>query len=313
MVVPTNRPEQYDRFVAAWEPLFAKHEVHLIPVRDDEETWERMPDWMPRRTDMIRSLGFYEAWLGGSEFTLTLDDDVRPAWKRVDSVETVDIFEEYEKVFDSPSTCSPFFSVGSLTTSSLQMRGFPYSQRDNAGVAIQYGGWNGVLDYDAATQLACRPNAYEEFAPVSIAVPRGVPVTCCIMNCAFRTTHAPIMWQLPLLDGKYNRFGDIWSGLLQKKIVDKLARTMVINGSATVHHSRASNAFANIEREAPGLEINESLWHYLSPFDNAEIGDRIGDLYRVLVGMVAEHPLVPDDYADHLVHAADCWLRWFDW
>ena len=299
MVVPTNRPEQYKRFYEAWKPLFEKHNVRLIPVFDEPKTWASLPWFIPRRTDMIRSIGFYEAWKAGSEYTLTLDDDVLPRG---------DVFAAYEYEFERPSVCSPYLSVGSLTTSSLQMRGFPYGDRAGARVAIQYGGWEGVLDYDAATQLACSTPSYECFSSVILPVPRGVPATTCIMNCAFRTELAPVMWQLPMMDGKYNRFGDIWSGLLQKKFLDLQGDgVMLINGRASVRHERASNAFANLEREAPGAEINETLWEKLGALDLL-IGD---SKYRALTNVFAS--LFPADYAQHFLLARDEWLELFGW
>jgi hypothetical protein len=307
VVVPTNRPEQFDAFVEAWMPLFLEHEVHLFPVIDNEETWERMPDWMPRRTDMIRSLGFYEAWLKGSEFTLTLDDDVRPAGD-------VDIFEKYEEAFDRPTYCSEYFNVGDLTTDGYAMRGFPFRDRAPAIPAVQYGGWHGVLDYDAASQLVHRPHSSHEFAPVCIPVPKGVPVTTCIMNAAFRTEFTPLMWQLPMHDGKYNRFGDIWSGLLQKKILDAFGWAMLINGTASVYHERASDPIANLEREAPGIRINETVWEHLGLWDwKPECGDTIGDAYGGLVRHFATHPDLDGAYSSHLTHSVECWLRWFEW
>lgn len=309
MVVPTNRPEQYKTFYQAWKPLFEKHDVRLIPVFDEPKTWAKLPWFIPRRTDMIRSWGFYEAWKAGSEFTLTLDDDVLPLF---------DPFVAYEHEFEHGSVCSPYFSVGSLTTSSLQMRGFPYGDRQRAEVAVQYGGWSGVLDYDAATQLVNTPSGDESFSSVVIPVPRGTPATTCIMNCAFRTELAPIMWQLPMLDGKYNRFGDIWSGLLQKKVLDSVGEVMLINGKASVRHERASNSFTNLEREAPGAEINEHLWGIVdwaiaaNSFSCTQVHQiPVVNYYRLVTQGVAN--AFPEDYAQKFLMARDEWLELFGW
>lgn len=299
-VVPTNRPEQYKKFYQAWKPLFEKHDVRLIPVFDEPKTWVNLPWFIPRRTDMIRSWGFYEAWKAGSEYTLTLDDDVLPR---------SDPFAAYEYEFKHGSVCSRYLSVGSLTSSRFQMRGFPYGDRKRAKVAIQYGGWDGVLDYDAATQLASSPCEDEFFSSAVIPVPRDVPATTCIMNCAFRTEYAPIMWQLPMLDGKYNRFGDIWSGLLQKKTLDWIGEVMLINGMASVRHDRASNAFANLEREAPGAQINEFLWGYLGQLQFTP--PTIAETYREVTDRLTG--VFPDDYFHHFFRARDAWLDLFGW
>lgn len=257
---------------------------------------------------MIRSLGFHEAWQEGSDFTLSLDDDVSP-------LPGIDVFEEYEKAFERPSYCSEYFNVGDLTTDGAALRGFPYGERRRAHVAVQYGGWHGVLDYDAASQLVRMPHSSNLFAPVCIPVPKGTPVTTCIMNAAFRTEFAPIMWQLPMVEGKYNRFGDIWSGLLQKKILDAFGLVMLINGSASVYHDRASDPIANLEREAPGIRINETLWEHLHHFDLDEPmeGDKIGDAYRGLIGLFSRHPDIDEFYAQELRFACSRWLELFGW
>src|SRR3990167_2615706 len=114
VVVPTNREEKYREFVAAWEPLFTRHEVGVFVVHDGPDKfagcgwcWDDFPDWIPRGSDMCRSFGIYQAWKAGHEFTLSLDDDVLPYY---------DPFVEYERVFREGAPLSEYLSVGALTT-----------------------------------------------------------------------------------------------------------------------------------------------------------------------------------------------------
>ena len=259
VVVPSNRPDRLVEFLAAWQPIFSRHGVELFVVRDEPETWATLPDWVPRRTDMIRSWGFLQAYQTDADYVLTLDDDVRPLAGQNGS----DIFDQYERVFESGAPLSDYVDVGALTSAGVQMRGFPYVDREPATVAVQYGGWFGVMDYDARTQLAGVPGS-ATFSNVVLPVPRGAAATCCIMNCAFRREVTPIMWQLPLVEGRYNRWGDIWSGLIQKRVLDAIGQVMVINGRAPVLHKRASDPLANLERETPGIPFNEGMWQALA-------------------------------------------------
>lgn len=287
-------------------------DAHVITVHDAQS----VPDWAgefsgshqawdtiglkhhAKQADMVRSWGFFKAHQQGFEFTLTLDDDVRPAYG-------IDILAQYERVFQTGAPCSPYLNVGALTTYGKPLRGFPYKDRAPAEVAVQYGGWDGVLDYDAPTQLG-GVNDHEKFSSVVLPIPRGNPVTGCIMNCAFQTRYAPIMWQLPLLDGKYNRFGDIWSGLFQKKTLDVIGAVMVVNGKAKVRHVRASDPLANLEREAPGIPFNENLWEALwsEPADTPMM-----EVYRSVTNSASTH--FPSAYSKHFLEARDEWLALF--
>ncbi len=300
VVVPTCRPAEFERFLKAWEPLFAEHEVTVYPVRDEPASWESWPDWVPRRSDMCRSYGFWQAWKNGHEFTLSLDDDVRPiGWRSGKSA--IDIFDEYERGFDQTWPCIPYLSVGSLTDSNREMRGFPYEGR-GARCMVQYGGWDGVLDYDGKTQLAGVPDS-AQFAQAVIPVPRGCAVTTCAMNVAFRTEFTPCMWQLPLLEGRYNRWGDIWSGLIQKRVLDARGEVMLVNGRASVLHERASDPARNAEVEAPGMPLNDHVWKEL---------DRGFTKYRDLALCLGDALSYRDYPKDWFVDCLDQWLALFD-
>lgn len=288
-VIPSNRPDQLALFLEAWDELFKKHDVQIVVVEDSPEGWKDIPEFIPRQTDMIRSWGMYKAYQLNTDYILTLDDDTRPQG---------DIFEEYEKEFEEGRPVGTYFSVGSLTDSGLEMRGYPYRDRKLLPVGVQYGGWNGVMDFDAATQLAV-PKPEGKFIPINIAVPHNVPVTCCIMNTAWRRELTPIMWQLPMLDGLYNRFGDIWSGLFIKKALDNMGYALVINGRASIKHARASNPFNNMRREAPGLEINESLWDNLVDGDYTEVTDSAIEYFERF----------NERYAAHFKYCRDEWSK----
>lgn len=308
LVIPTVRPDEFEKFILAWEELIVKHDVHLIVVEDAPQlsekvlkitepfkntlfSWKSLAPGIAKRTDMIRNLGFHYAYTTDCDYILTLDDDVRPV---------KDIFEEYEKGFERKYPFSEYFSTGSLTTSGLEMRGFPYKERGNASAVVQYGGWHGVLDYDAATQLAV-PKQSQGFAKLTVPVPKGAATTCCIMNCAFRREFAPAMWQLTLHEGRYNRTGDIWSGLFQKKLLDAAGGVMLINGKASVKHVRASDPYKNIIREAPGIELNEDLWENLRGETFKEITDSAYWYFK-------KHD---PDYAQKFIESRDQWLDLF--
>jgi hypothetical protein len=312
VIVPTNRPDRFQVFLDEWNDLFHGHDVYLIVVQDNGKHFEEIREgfhysgiegelhhhhtiemeFIPHKSDMIRSWGIYRAWKHGSDYVLSLDDDVTPY---------VDLFAHYEYEFEHERPFSPYFSVGAMTSSRLEMRGFPYKQRHNGKVMVQYGGWNGVLDYDAHSQLMIGNNTDEQFWPYVMPVPKGAAVTTCIMNAAWRNEFSREMWQFPLFDGRYNRFGDIWSGLLQKQVLDFQGQVMLINGRAGVLHQRASNPQMNLRREKPGIPINEEIWEYLYPGPYADLLKQIHEYFE----------RADPEYAAHFKKAYEEWLGLF--
>jgi len=310
VVVPTNRPDRFEEFLNEWIDLFVRHDVALFVIADLEEAgpikeqfdrcglegefWPRSSieaEYIPWMSDMIRSWGIYRAWVWGNEYTLTLDDDTKPF---------VDVFDLYEEEFVRPRPHSSYFSVGAMTSSHKEMRGFPYEQRESGRVMVQYGGWNGMLDYDALTQLAGVGDS-AQFWPFVVPVPVGAATTTCIMNCAFRREFSREMWQLPLFEGRYNRFGDIWSGLIQKRVLDHTGGVMLINGRASVMHERASNPKLNLRKEKPGIEPNEDLWEHLAPGDYEYVSASFASYFR------DRDP----DYWTHFIMARTEWMGLF--
>jgi reversibly glycosylated polypeptide/UDP-arabinopyranose mutase len=270
LVVPTVRQECMRQFLDAWEPEFAGHE--LIVVEDNPErtfelrssarithySWRDIDQtlgenrWIvPRRTDCVRSFGYWQAWRRKPDLIVTLDDDCLPPasgprgflaahWQRLEQGGAHDAWVS--------------------TTNGTVPRGVPYHERQRRQRAvINHGLWTNVIDYDAITQLSqVRTPTPVDFPDQTI--PRGAFYPMCGMNLAFRPEIAPALYFLLMgRDWGVDRFGDIWAGLFSKRICDHLGWA-VNSGSPTVHHARASNVWANLRKEAPGMERNETLW-----------------------------------------------------
>lgn len=281
VVIPTVREEKFAQFLGAWSPLFEKHNVNLVVVQDNNDEWNNRPEelpysfywfthkdidealqdrsWIiPRKTDCVRSFGFLIANKLETEFVLTLDDDVLP-------IPGIDIFQEYEKVFNDGAIVSSYYNVGEFINNynDIFMRGFPFGDRKKQKVMLQYGMWAGVPDLDGITQLA-QPISDAKVTGRVQVIPRGVAVTGCIMNCAFRREFIPHFYQLLMgQDHKFDRWGDIWSGLIAKRVCDYNSWAVVLNGNATIEHRRASDVTANIKKEASGYSVNEQIWEMI--------------------------------------------------
>ena len=308
VVVPSNRPDRLAAFEQAWERVFERHRVGLFVVRD-AEPWPGIPPWIPKRTDAIRSWGIVQAVQAGCTHVLSLDDDVVPPDGTLID-DRPDPFRSYEVEFERGAVVSGWLSVGALTDTGLQMRGFPHRDTVRRQVAVQYGGWTGVPDLDGTTQYENHVDD-AEFAPVVLPVPVGVPVTTCAMNVAFPAWFAVAAWQLPVVDGRYDRWCDIWSGLVQKRVADVCGLAVLVNGAAAVRHTRASDVATNIRKEAPGYRIHDGLWEALDVVRPGQCDHRTA--WQLVTAALADHVEAKGDaaWADRLREDRDRWAALF--
>ena len=262
VVVPSIREEQLREFRLAWDHQFTLHGVKLYVVQDGYaptvscydmshshsryEYRDSVSDAMGAYSELIyshndgvRNLGFAAAWRDGADVIISLDDDVRPCG---------DTIGNHLKALNQRVPVSYMNSVDDV-----YMRGFPYHARHEAEVVFSHGLWHDVYDLDASTQLVLgTPQPRHRQMPV----PKGVLMPVCVMNVAFKASILPWYYQAPMYD-TINRFADIWSGWEVKRAIDEQGLAMV-NGYATVYHSRASNPFVNLVKEARGVGMNET-------------------------------------------------------
>lgn len=250
VVIPTIRDMR--PFMAAWQPLFDKHDVELLVVHDGEvpkvrnETINTLmgeyKDCLTNFNGGIRNLGFaYIAkLLPDVEYIITLDDDETP------------IGDPIQDHLDALNQRVP---VSWMSTASEYMRGFPYGIRDEAEVVLSHGVWEGVADRDAPTQLV-NGNGPVDFPKMPIL--KGIYFPLCIMNVGFKRKLLPWMYQAPWALG-VNRMDDIFCGITAKRVIDQKGWAAV-TGYARVNHQRASNVFTNLKHEAPGIHLNETFW-----------------------------------------------------
>lgn len=139
-------------------------------------------------------------------------------------------------------------------------RGVPYYARTRRWPCVlNHGLWTNVPDYDAPTRLS-QARSPGEFIPVEQTIPVGRYYPMCGMNIAFLPTMAPAMYFMLMGSSfPFDRFGDIWCGIISKRISDHLGYA-INSGSPSVVHRCASNVWDNLQKEAVSLRLNEELW-----------------------------------------------------
>ncbi|MEO8582130.1 MAG: hypothetical protein ABI425_06200 [Patescibacteria group bacterium] len=336
IIVPTIREKEIKKFLRVWQKeliaLSNTYIFQLYVVEDNPDqtfdidskfpfplqhfTWSDIKKklgkdaWIiPRRTDAIRSFGVLSAYEEGCDYFITLDDDCYPYYEQGNKpgyfIEThlknLTLYQNSENIWVN-------------TLNGYKPRGYPYLstnvEREITNGAVSHGLWVNVPDFDSITSLSLsKKDQYFDHIRNQL-IPKGTFFPMCSMNLAWRRSVTPLMYFL--LMGKdeqekkydYDRFGDIWCGLLLKKIIDKLD-LQVTSGEPCIYHQRASNAFENLQKEAPGIKQNEILW---KDIDSLQLtSSTIKELYIELASHLPQY----SPYWEKLSQAMLIWIHLF--
>ena len=269
LVVPTIREKCIIEFIEAWE--MSEHWDEVVVIEDNPEksfdvnlrhhySWKEIEEtlgeqaWIiSRRDSSIRSFGFLMAYRLGAKFIFTLDDDCYPSRSK-GLHESYLVAEHIKNLTETPRWVP---SVPGQRT-----RGLPYKNFGKAqNVMLSVGLWEGTPDFDAIQTLSGQ--SQELNLPETRVMPIGQYFPICGMNLAFRREFTPLTYFMLQGDGyPYRRFDDIWFGVVAKKICDHLG-WMITCGKPYVCHTKASDPFVNLVKEAPGVKHNEHFWELI--------------------------------------------------
>lgn len=275
--VPTIREDAALRFLREWLPLWEAErasEVRVYMHHDAAQcgltshtstvpcTFTSQADlpatlgdaeWIiPRGSGACRSFPMYLAWKDGCDFVVTMDDDCYP-----DGDSGATFLADHVAAFSQDRW---FRTIGGDDP-----RGVPYTRLGSLPVMVNHGLWTDVPDLDGATTLVRRREPRNVCLPAGhTVIPPGMAFPLCAMNVCYRREAIPIAYNLlmGMTPHGFDRFDDIWSGLFLKRILDH-AGMYVTSGSPMVRHTKASNPFANLRKEAGALEVHEHLWEFV--------------------------------------------------
>lgn len=256
----------------------------------------------------IRCFGYWWAWNflrsddGTPQVIFSIDDDCYPA------PPTDSEYSKAEKAFNFVASHIEALSGISntrwqSTIPGTRVRGLPYANLGNTPSVLHVGLWENVLDLDATDTLS-RIASGKPTENMRIDVSNYTWNPHCLypmsgMNIAFRSEIAPFMYYPKQgLGTQYGRFDDIWCGLIVQRMCGLLGFPITC-GRPYVWHSRASNVFANLIKEARGVYLNEHLWRAIDAADvvseacaHADIGNPRG--YHALVRKLGESLISTD-------------------
>lgn len=332
--VPTLREDAIREFLSAWSPFWhidaARSLVVRVFVHEDNprKTFDLRAhshiemrhtchqdiaselgsrEWIiPRRSGACRSFPMYLAWKFGCEYILTLDDDCHP-----ENGKGGQFLSDHLKSFERDR----WFR----TIAGDEPRGIPYQSLGKLPVRVNHGLWTDVPDLDGPTSLL----RMREPRPVTLragheVVPPGMAFPLCAMNVCYHRDIVPVAYNLLMgLESEgLDRFDDIWSGLLIKRLLDYMG-WYATTGAPFVRHLKKSNAFTNLRKEALGIQIHEHLWDYIL---DAPLQERLTlhAAYKALADHLRNFPDAfpmlpcPSSYFPRLADAMLAWIELFE-
>ena len=313
VVVPTIREDCIKRFLKEWRVEFGEAQVIVVednPTKQFEIEQENVTHYahddidrelgdrswiIPRKTDCVRSFGYWKAWQLQPDMIVTLDDDCYPTpglpeffldahWGNLERLDSSDAWAS--------------------TIGGERPRGLPYENTTRLWpFAISHGLWTGAADLDSLTRLT---TPMPKMNLLNQTFPKGFYFPMCGMNLAWCPEVAPMMYFG--LQGKgwlYDRFGDIWCGVIVKKICDYLGYA-VWSGTPYVRHERASNVWNCLHKEHMGIHENEHFWQVVDAVRLTK-GSVAGCYWEIAVAFAG----IDDIYYHELGRAMLLWLELF--
>lgn len=260
---------------------------------------------IPNRCHAESSFGFLVAYEEEPDFVIELDDDVFPIGSHnFVHQHACNLFNQNGvTVYSRNKWYNTMDDLELNVHDDVFPRGHPYAQKtrtqdyiwknDGGKCVLNMGLWGGYPDLDASTiihssGLDGRGNIKSNGLKRSkIIVGEKTYCAVCSMNTSFVPKIIPAFYQLYMNFMNINRFDDIWSGILLKKITDHLDEKICLGKPFLYHSKRPRNIFKDLREELDGMELNEALWGIV---DSLELeGRSYQDSYNSLAEKMKNH------------------------
>lgn len=296
-------------------------------VRKQEEWLTEFPklaEIVPWNSDCRRNLGYLIACQQGAEIMITIDDD--------NFVTKEDYYTKHSIVGTTQtlltvSSTNKWFNPCSLLKTNpprnIFPRGFPYNRRqsndvswDNSmgKVVLNMGLWLGQPDVDVITNLN-ESISITGFKSERVMLDPGTYAPINTQNTAFHRCVLPAYYYIPMGARIYgmrlDRFGDIWSGLFVKKIIDQVNDRVAVGEPLTYHRRNPHDLMKDLQSEIWGILITEHLVPFI---ESVEInGKTYADAYLNLAEKLAKAKFYPDlsvkKYFSKVSEAMQIWVN----
>jgi hypothetical protein len=233
---------------------------------------------IPYRTDNRRNIGFLMAAEKGAKTIIAIDDDNYAA---------NDDFYKYHNIVGKKVTLPTVTSSNGWFNPCTMLetdhggliypRGYPFSKRrkeqytftqTTGQIALNMGLWTADPDADAVTHLANPTQIVRmksQYESIMLAPSTFAPINT--QNTALDIKTLPcyyyILMNASLKGMKIDRYGDIWSGFLIKKAIDKMDERAVVGRPIVIHRRNSHNYLKDLKCELWGMLLTEEIVKWL--------------------------------------------------
>ena len=252
-------------------------------VPSQKQWLKRFPDLdaiIPYNTDNRRNIGYLIAYERGRECIIALDDDNYPTEE--------DFFGQHGivgKIATLPtiSSNSGWYNVCDMLELEgdhrVYPRGYPYAKRwvkdekstitDAIGrVVVNAGLWLDDPDIDAVTRLnrPIKATGLRRYDHLVLDPSTNCPFNT--QNTAFHRDILPSYYYVVMgenLGGlKIDRYGDIWSSYLSRKVIDRMDDRVAFGKPLTIHRRHEHDLLKDLGQEYWGMVLTNRLIELLS-------------------------------------------------
>lgn len=264
---------------------------------------EKYASVIPKRCHAETSFGFLIAWEEDADVIIEIDDDVKLLdeypliEQRLDNLFTKSGITVYSK-----SKWYNTLENLELNDTKIFPRGHPYDPttriqeyiwtNEHDECILNVGLWIGHPDLDALTilynnGLEGRCNILSKnIKREKVIIGKGTYFAICSMNTSFRKEIIPAFYQPYMKYLGIDRFDDIWSGILLKRIADHLDDKVCLGKPLVYHDKRPRNTFKDLKSELEGMAINEILWRIVDQIELS--GEDYSECYLELANGIEE-------------------------
>lgn len=284
---------------------------------------------IPYNSDNRRNIGYLMALEKNCDVLISIDDDCFPLPEE-------DFFAHHHIVGTSKKqsvikTSTHWFNICELLEKKpdqkIYPRGFPYTKRwksekitrvkKEVTIGANAGLWLHDPDIDSITRIH-RDIQIMKFSGKPAILDKNCYSPINTQNTAIRGDLIPayyfVLMGQKVDDLVIDRYGDIWSGLFLKKVLDALNLHVNFGKPITNHLRNKHNLYVDLKQELGCIRYTDYLADVLEgiKLEGKDVVDAYANLANQLLKIIVKDKTVSQDFKKYFRHLHYCQMIWLD-